>query len=42
VYFGYLKGTDDASMGNCVSVPHLKEVGVTDTNNHSVVFGTKV
>ena len=38
---GYLKNTDDASIGSVVRVPHLKEIGVTATNDHFVVFGTK-
>ena len=38
---GYLKGTNDASIGAVVPVPHLKEIGVTSTNDHFVVFGTK-
>lgn len=38
---GYLKNTDDATMGSLARVPHLKEVGVTSTNDHFVVIGTK-
>ena len=41
VLYGYLKNTDDATMGALKQVPHLKEVGVTSTNDHFVVFGTK-
>jgi hypothetical protein len=41
VNYGYLKNTDDATMGSLQRVPTLKEVGVTSTNDHFVVFGTK-
>jgi hypothetical protein len=41
VTYGYLKNTNDASIGAVMPVPHLKEIGVTCTNDHFVVFGTK-
>ncbi len=28
VTYGYLRNTDDASIGSVVRVPHLKEVGL--------------
>jgi hypothetical protein len=41
VTYGYLKNTDNASIGTVVTVPRLKEIGVTCANDHFVVFGTK-
>ena len=41
VTYGYLKDTDDASIGSLVRVPRLKEIGVTSINDHFVIFGTR-
>jgi len=41
VNYGYLKDTDDATIGSLVRVARLKEIGVTPNNSHFVIIGTR-